>query len=135
VTTRFGENPADWNYGEIHTWTPYHPLNDVPVIGSFFRRGPFEVPGSATTIGVFSGYWNGFSGKFSVSHGASMRWVADTQDPDNSRAVLPVGQSGHPFDPHYDDQLETYLAGELRPVYWSDEAMEAATVSRLQLHP
>ena len=53
----------------------------------------------------------------------------------SSRVVLPGGQAGHPFDAHYDDQLELFLRGESRPVAWSERAIAAATVSELVLTP
>jgi penicillin amidase len=64
-----------------------------------------------------------------------MRWVADTANPDRSLAVLPGGQSEHPRDGHYDDQIRPYLDGEAHPVHWSPEAIAKATVSRLRLRP
>ena len=36
--------------------------------------------------------------------------------PRTTRAVMPGGQSGHPWDAHYDDQLEPYLANRLHEV-------------------
>jgi acyl-homoserine lactone acylase PvdQ len=64
-----------------------------------------------------------------------MRFVTDARDPAATLAVLPGGQAGHPADPHYDDQLALYLAGEARRVPWGREASLAAEISRLTLIP
>jgi penicillin amidase len=130
---RWGETVADWNYGEMHQLYLSHPAGAAPVVGRLFNRGPFSLPGSATTVAAFGGAWQ--CDVSPVTYGPSMRWVASLENPDDDLAVLPGGQSGHPWDDHYDDQLELYLAGERRTVPWSDEAVEAATVSRLELVP
>lgn len=130
---RWGPAPASWDYGELHPLTLDHPLGRVPIVGRFFNRGPFTPGGSATTIAAFGGPWRGET--HPVTYGPSMRWIAVVGDPDNSLAILPDGQSGHPFDRHYSDQTALYLRGELRPVAWSESAIEAATVSRLELLP
>lgn len=143
---RWGDDPARWSYGELHRWRPGHSLGIVPVLGRFFERPARGVPGSDTTPCVFSGRWvdevevergraRFRGGEIEVGHGASLRLVADCADPDRSLAVLPGGQAGHPFDEHYDDQLELHLAGELRRMRWSEAAIEAATRSRLVLAP
>jgi len=138
ATEHFGDDPAAFDHGAMHGWTPDHPMNAIPLIGTFFRRGPFPVPGSDTTVAVFAGPWthgrNGDS-SIAVAYGAAMRWVADVAEPDNSRVILPIGQSAHPFDPHYDDQLLPFLKGETRAVAWSEEAIEASTSSRLRFEP
>ncbi len=95
-------------------------------------RGPFPVAGSATTVAAFGGPWR--QDRRPVTYGPSMRWIAAPGD-ERILAVLPGGQAGHPFDPHYDDQLPLYLAGELRAVAWSEEAIGAATVGVLSLEP
>ena len=105
----------------------------MPGIGSLFNRGPFAVPGSSTTVDALGGGWH--DGGLRVSYGPSMRWATDLADPDATRAVLPAGQAGHPSDPHYDDQLPLYRAGEEHPFPWSEAAIDAATVSRLELTP
>ena len=64
-----------------------------------------------------------------------MRRVVDLGDPDLTFSVLPCGQSGHPGDRHYDDQLRLYLAGRTRQVAWTEAAVAAATVSELRLKP
>ena len=41
---------------------------------------------------------------------------------DESRVVLPTGQSGHPLSPHYFDQNEMWRSGQYRPQPFSREA-------------
>lgn len=130
---RWGPDVARWRYGELHTWTLEHPLGEVPVVGRLLNRGPFPVPGSRTTIAAWFGSWRGDA--IPVVAGPSLRFVADVAEPDRSRWVLPGGQSGHPLDEHYDDQLELFLAGDSIPIPWSEEAAAAATVSELVLAP
>ena len=130
---RWGSDVAHWPYAGIHNLQLGHTLGSVPLVGRLLNRGPFPLGGSATTVMAFGGPWVG--DELDVDYGASMRLVNDLGDPDRGLAILPGGQSGHPFDPHYDDQLPLYLRLETRPVPWTDEAIEKATVSRLQLVP
>ncbi|MGE0641240.1 MAG: penicillin acylase family protein [Thermoanaerobaculia bacterium] len=130
---RWGNDLSAWNYGAIHTLTLDHPLGSAPLLGRWLNRGPFPLPGSATTILAFGGPWVGEA--IDISYGPSMRLVNDLAEPDRALSILPSGQSGHPSDPHYDDQLPLYLRGEAREVPWTDAAIEAATVERLRLSP
>lgn len=133
VVERYGDDPDDWSYSALHPLTLAHPLAALPLLGSSWSRGPFAMPGSATTVAAFGGGW--VNDRSEVWYGPSMRWVSDLSDPDGSLVGLPTGQSGHPWDPHYDDQLELYLEGRLRPAHWSDAAIETNTVARLTLVP
>lgn len=128
---RFGDNVSGWDYGALHRWTPEHKLGGVPVLGSFFNRPAEPVPGNDTCPCVFTGSWTG--GVVDVNHGASLRFSADCANPDRSLAILPGGQSGHPFDAHYGDQIESYLGGRLRAMHWSESAIRAAAVTTLEL--
>ncbi|MDQ1347058.1 MAG: penicillin amidase, partial [Acidobacteriota bacterium] len=130
---RWGSDVAQWPYAGIHNLKLDHTLGSAPLVGRLFNRGPFPLGGSATTVMAFGGPWVG--DELDVDYGASMRLVNDLGDPDRGISILPGGQSGHPFDEHYDDQLPLYLRCETRPVPWTDEAIEKATVSRLQLTP
>ncbi|NIU72741.1 MAG: hypothetical protein GWN71_03885, partial [Gammaproteobacteria bacterium] len=129
----WGEDPEGWDYGAIHRLHLDNPLGSVPLLGGWFNRGPVPFPGSATTVAAFGGSagdaWQ------RIAYGPSMRWVSSLADPDGSLAIMPLGQSGHPADPHYDDQLEAYRSGGMRPVRWSPEAAAAAAVSSLTLVP
>lgn len=128
---RWGEEARNWAWGELHTLELRHPLGALPLLGRLANRGPFPMPGSGATVAAFGGRWRGETRP--VTYGPSMRWVADLGNPDASLAVIPGGQAGHPFDPHYDDQLALYLSGRLHEVQWTEEAIRAATVSTLWL--
>jgi penicillin amidase len=133
TVARFGADPALWSYGAMHTLTFRHPLGSLPGIGRWWNRGPFARPGSATTVNAAFGSWHGDA--IQVAAGPSMRLIADAGDPEATLSILPGGESGHPADPHYADQLPLYLAGELRPVPWSAAKIAAATVSTSRLVP
>lgn len=132
---RFGKTPVErWDYGSLHRLRLRHPLGFVPVIGSWFERGPIPVAGSATSIAAFMGSYQ-VPDQETVGFGPSMRWISDLANPDRSLAMLPGGQSGHPADAHYADQVEGFLAGEARLLAWSEEAIARATVTTLTLAP
>ncbi len=133
VRERFSEDPQTWVYEEFHSLELEHPLGLLPLISGFFNRGPFPIPGSATTVNAMMGSWRG--DHQTVVAGPSMRWVVDFARPDRSLSILPGGQSGHPLDPHYDDQLPLYLEGRLRSAPWSEASIKEAVVETLKLRP
>jgi len=130
---RWGGNVGDWRYDELHRLTLRHPFGMLPVIGRLFNLGPFALDGSATTVAAFGA--SSMADPDEVRHGVSMRWIAVVGEGDRSLAVLPGGQSGHPLDPHYDDQLPLFRAGRLHEASWSEERIRRNTVSTLQLVP
>jgi penicillin amidase len=130
---RWGEEVASWPYAEIHVLELEHPLGSLPILGRWFVRGPFPLPGSSTTVDALGGPWK--DDRIAIAYGPSMRFVTDARNPADSFAILPGGQAGHPADPHYDDQLPLYLAGDARPVPWGRAAQDRAAVTRLTLVP
>ena len=129
----WGEDSERWNYETIHTLTLTHPLGSLPVVGSWLNRGPMPIPGSATSVAAFGG---GLSDRrVVVTAGPSMRWIADLSEADSGLVSLPGGQSGHPLDPHYTDQLQPYLQNQGRPLRFTEAAIAANTVSTMALLP
>lgn len=133
VRERWGTKPEQWQWDAMHPLDLRHRLDAVPVYGAWARRGPYPVSGSATTILAFGGRWE--AGTYAITYGPSMRWVVDWSRPEAALAVLPGGQSGHPADPHYDDQIPLYLEGRHHDAPWSEEAIASAAVSTLRLVP
>jgi penicillin G amidase len=79
----------------------------------------------------------GFEGDvpFDVCIIPSWRVVYDLADLDNSRGILPAGQSGNPASPHWNDQSNAWATGELRPLPFTRPAVEAAATERLTIVP
>ena len=105
-----GDNPELWRWEELQTIAFNHDLGVAPIIGDYlFNRGPFPYGGDHMTVGRAR---YALDDPFNVIGGAGLRFIADMDEPILSNAVIAGGQSGHPFSPHYSDQLETWLDGE-----------------------
>lgn len=123
-------------WGEAHRLVLDHPLAALPVAGALlgFRLGPFPREGAHYTVNPA-----GFPGTrppFTVTSGASQRHVVDLADVDGAGGfVIPGGESGIPFSPHYDDQLPLYRAGRLWRIPLAEEAAGPRLVRRARLVP
>jgi penicillin G amidase len=123
----YGPGPEDWAWGKVRPLTLPHPFGRLEALARVFSRGPFAWGGDGNTVSQASG-----SGPAVI---ASLRFVVEVGDWDNARFVLPGGQSGNPFSPHYDDLLPLWQRGEGIPIAWSQEAVYDAAVEALRLEP
>jgi penicillin amidase len=55
------------------------------------------------------------TGTYPVKFGPAMRRIIDFENPEKSLSILPTGQSGYFFAPHYKDQAELYNNNLFRP--------------------
>lgn len=133
---REGPDPSLWSWERVHAVSYEHPLFGKFGVG-FLRRlggaGPTGLPGDVHTVNV-AGFALG-TGSFDVRHIPSARLIVDLADPDQSRIVLPLGQSGQIGDRHRRDQLGPWSEGLDFPFPFSREAVERSTVSVLRLVP
>ena len=127
-----GPDPAAWSWGEIHPLRAAHPLATIPGLESLLVAIDAPVGGDEQTVGQA-----GFDGRYGYGAVvvASWRAVWDLDDLDRSVGVLPTGVSGNPASPHWRDQADRYLAGGTIPLPVSAPAVDAATVSILELTP
>ncbi|MEG0120620.1 MAG: penicillin acylase family protein [Pseudomonas sp.] len=128
-----GDDTSGWKWGTAHTLTHGHPLGQQKPLDRIFNVGPFAAPGSHEVP-------NNLSAKIGpapwpVTYGPSTRRLVDFADPAHSLTINPVGQSGVPFDRHYDDQAEAYVDGIYVQAHFSDEEVTANTRSTLKLLP
>ncbi|RMG92363.1 MAG: penicillin acylase family protein, partial [Chloroflexi bacterium] len=129
------DNMNDWTWGSIHQATFVSaPLGQsgIGVIESLVNRGPFPADGGRDIVNANSWNWNNPA---SVTGHPSMRMIVDMSDFESSLTVIPTGQSGHPYHPHYDDQIELWLNGEYHPMWFGREAVEANAEGVLVLEP
>ena len=73
---------------------------------------------------------------FTVTNLPSYRLAMDLSDLDGARIVITTGQSGHPFAPHYNDQIDAVAdRRDTLPLPFTRDAIDAATVATLTLTP
>jgi len=133
LRSRFGESPERWGWGRIRPLTLEHPLGRVKALAPLVNRGPFPWGGDGNTVSQAGGAPGRGLGSPPVI--ASLRMAIEAGDWDNARFVLPGGQSGDPFSPHYDDMLPLWREGKGAPIAWTPAAVHQAAVSTLRLRP
>ncbi|MGD2048748.1 MAG: penicillin acylase family protein [Chloroflexota bacterium] len=132
---KLGDNMNDWTWGNIHKATFISaPLgqSDVGLIEAMVNRGPYPSDGGRDIVNALSWSWDEPA---AVNGHPSMRMIVDLADLDGSQAILPTGQSGHPFNRHYDDMVELWLNGQYHPMHFSRDAVLAAADDHLILTP
>jgi penicillin amidase len=125
----------NWQWGDLHTATFVSaPVGQSGIadIEALVNRGPYPADGGRSLVNA-SG-WSSNNPAAITGH-PSMRMIVDMSDFDASQTVLPTGQSGHPGHPHYDDQIELWLNGELHPIWWSETAVTENAADQLTLKP
>jgi penicillin amidase len=146
-------DPSGWRWGRMHTATfreaTIGTASGIGPLEWYFNAGPVEVGGAAGAIDntyyrLERGYPDpdepdtrpaGMDGLFTVTNLPSYRLLIDMLDLDGARIVITTGQSGVPFDAHYEDQIEPWRTGETLPLPFTEGAIAAATVATLTLEP
>ena len=124
-----------WSWGELHTITyPTNLLGEagIPILTNLVNIGPVESGGSSFAIN--STDW-GFGEDFTIGSYPSMRMVVDLSNFDNSRTILPSGQSGHVMSKYYDDQVENWIENRMYILYFSREQVELNQKEYMFLRP
>lgn len=131
------EEAAGRPLGEVQALTIRHPLAASRLMDVLFRltRGPFPLGGDATTLDASYRRYDPATGRFDVVVGPSMRYVLDWARPDQFSISLPLGESGNPLSPHFDDFLTSLNAGEGWTVPVTRDSVYARAVSVLRLVP
>lgn len=132
VEAKEGAVPEAWSWGRAHALSYVHPFaRAFPLLGRLLNVGPLERPGDAFTVSVAAGPLS--TRDAFTRHIASARFIADLGDPDASRIVLPLGESGQFQDRRYDDQAAAWAEGRDFPFPFRRSAVDAVAVSTLRL--
>jgi penicillin amidase len=130
IAETLGDDRERWTWGAMNRVAVHHPLAGAfGVLSALLSPPAVESGGSATTPNVLSTTPSG------AIEGPSMRFVADMADPDNTRLVNFMGQSGHPASPHYGDQFDPWLQVESRRLPFTEAAVARETRHTLTLVP
>ena len=132
LTKRFGPDMPAWKYGQerYHHALLRHPLSDAVNAATRARLevGPLPRGGDGTTV---SATGNGDN----QGAGPSFKFIADTEDWDNSVGLNTPGQSGDPASPHYRDLFELWARGKYFPAAYSRGKVESVTETITRLAP
>ncbi|HTM61435.1 MAG TPA: penicillin acylase family protein [Burkholderiales bacterium] len=132
---RYGKDANAWKWGQAHEAR----LRHRPFSRSARLRGYFDItapsPGDGYTINRGDMDFSEESEPFSNRHASSLRAIYDLADPDDSRFIMPGGQSGNPLSPHHHDLMPLWARGDYLPMVTDRKKLEAAGARRLVLKP
>lgn len=132
LTATAGDDLTGWAWGAVHTMTFSHPLGSIGPLAPIFNRGPYEAGGNWNTVN--SGAYLPEEA-YRMSLGPAYRIIVDVGAWEATRSIIPTGQSGQPFSPHYDDQIEPWLAVEYHSLPFSPIPVREAARHTLTLTP
>lgn len=130
---KLGPDPAKWRWGALHQVKIGHPLARVPAIAAAFPA--IEGEGSGGDGYTVMARWLRNGPGWDVSGGASYLQVIDVGAWDNSLMLNLPGQSIDPRSPHYRDQYEPWIRGQMRPMLFSRAAVDAQATARMVMRP
>ncbi|MGM0839147.1 MAG: penicillin acylase family protein [Bacillota bacterium] len=105
----YGSSMDEWEWGLYHKVYFEHPLSGASsVLKRFLNdRHPEPVGGSRVTVGAASYNESGI-----VNHGASWRFVIDTETMNNGYHIVGPGQAGHYKSKWYQNQINAWKNGD-----------------------
>ena len=145
-------DPAGWSWGRLHTATFREGTlgtSGIKPLEWYFNDGPHAVPGTAEAVNntyfPFSAAYPdptdpayvpvGIDHVFDMTNMPSYRFTIDMGDLDGARIIITTGQSGNPYDRHYDDQIEAWTTGATVALPFTSSAIARDAISTLTLTP
>ncbi|HEU4763169.1 MAG TPA: penicillin acylase family protein [Gemmatimonadales bacterium] len=123
--------------GKVQTLTIRHPLAVSRLLDRWLHltRGPYPWPGDPSTLDASFRVYDSTTATFRTIVGPSMRFILDWAHPDAFSLTLPLGESGNPLSPHFDDFFALHRAGGAWTVPFTRDSVYARAVSVLRLVP
>ena len=113
LKNQLGNNVNSWTWKSVHQVEYKHPLGSVAMLRPFFNVGIFEIEGSNEVINNTMFDYSDEK-MYTIKAGPSTRRIVDFSEIENSRSILPTGNSGNPISKFYNDQAEMYAKGKFR---------------------
>lgn len=135
LARRYGDDPAGWRYGRVHSVTLVHqPLGQsgiAPLMWAF-NSATYPARGTAFTVDAAM---PDFTQPFAVVFGTSQRMIVDLGDLDRSLWVNSTGECALPFHRHREDQTKRWIGLDYYPLLATEAKLRAAAEDRLELVP
>jgi penicillin amidase len=128
---KFGADMLEWGWGRLHTLQQKHVLSTRGDLGQLLDVGGMPVRGDYVTVCN-----TGLGPDYSAPTGAGYRLIADLSDPQGGLWAIDAGsESGHPGSPHYNDQINDWLAARYHYIALKPEFLAGSAVSEQTLRP
>lgn len=112
LTEQLGMAPEEWTWGTVASLQHKHPLADRIPFGGRLNSARVTVTGTDGSMNNMAFKRGG--DHYEVEAGPSTRRLIDLGNLESALGINPLGQSGNPFDPHYDDQAQLFAQGNYR---------------------
>ncbi|MCL5029069.1 MAG: penicillin acylase family protein [Bacteroidetes bacterium] len=118
---KYGEDPANWQWGRLHYVLFKHPFSGVSsIVDKVLNIGLYEIGGDGTTIfNTEYSFTKGLDnypqfkhGEFENNLGPVMRYIYDFSKPNEINLILSTGESGNFLSKHYKDMTKFWLTGK-----------------------
>ncbi|MEO1435324.1 MAG: penicillin acylase family protein [Bacteroidota bacterium] len=116
LTERFGADPANWTWGNLHTVKFASPIRQDGFGSEWLGAETLPKAGSNQTLNR-GGFIKTPDRSFETSWFSSFRMVADMNDTEKIMGVVSGGNAARIFHPYHKSQLEEWKSGEWIP-YW-----------------
>jgi penicillin G amidase len=130
---QLGPVAGKWDWGRLHTYFFAHPGARSRIEHKLLSRGPIPASGDNTTVNA--GCFDPGLGGYGVIVIPSLRMIAPLGNLDKTTIAGPMGQSGQPGNPHYDDLIKPWMSAEGVPLFFKRADVEENAVSRLIIKP
>ena len=130
----FGKNEKNWKWSTTHTITQSHAMGSQKILNILFdfNLGPFPSGGSSGSINKAE---YKLLKDFDVAVAPSMRRIVDFNNLNETKFILPGGQSGLQNSPHYKNQSTLYKLGKYRTTYFDENYIRLNMENKLVLLP
>ncbi len=133
MKTKLGVDIKKWNWGKVHTIEFKHPLGKVKPLNRLFNLGPLPISGGNNVVNKIMSKPGDHN--FKVASLPSTRRIISLGNKENSYSIIPSGNSGNFWSDHYDNQVQPYINGKYRKIYFSKKEVTNNTVKKLIIIP
>jgi len=132
LSDELGNNPSAWRWGAVHPVEFSHIFGQVGALRPFFNYGPFPFGGSDQSLN--RGGYNK-NKPYAVDITASIRYIVDLKNLNESLIVLSTGQCQSLTSSHREDMADLFLTGKYIPWYFDRAAVEENAEGTMTLLP
>jgi penicillin amidase len=125
--------PEAARWGAMHHLKLPHPFSAQSSLLKGWDMETREYPGTGASVSPGDYDWN--AEEWNVGFMASLRIVMPMDDLGATTFVHPGGQSGQPKSPYYRTHYDAFVDGDVLPLWFDDDDVEANTVHTLVLEP